>query len=158
MRHRYEAIGCWTEREWPQAFQCSNRKYHTVLRHFFLLVPEKTMHLCPPKRGTEKPKSRKVPPPSHANQSLASYPQIGLASPAPQKYAPKYLHAIFEKHAALHKSLDHIMLPPSIDSTASTWFQIWAAALSPIALVFFVFRATGFTEIEDCRFNPVSPT
>jgi hypothetical protein len=49
------------------------------------------------------------------------------------------------------------MLPPSIDSTASTWFQIWAAALSPIALVFFVFRAAGFTEIEDCTFNPVLP-
>jgi hypothetical protein len=50
------------------------------------------------------------------------------------------------------------MLPPPIDSTASTWFQIWVAALSPVALVFFVFHfvfhATGFVEIEDCWFNP----
>jgi hypothetical protein len=48
------------------------------------------------------------------------------------------------------------MLPPPIDSTASTWFQIWVAALSPIALAFFAFHAAGFVEIEDCRFNPVS--
>jgi hypothetical protein len=106
----------------------------------------------PPKRGTERRKSLKVPLLRHVyqDQQVSNTP----ASPAPQKYAPKYFRATFPP--ALCKSSELMMLPPTIDSTASTWFQIWVAALSPIALVSFVFHAAGFVDIDDCRFNPVS--
>jgi len=97
----YEAIGRWMECEWPQAFQCSSRKYHTVLATFFSIgLSEKTMHLR--RRNAEQ----KTQNPSKSfscrvmpTKSPASYPQIRPASLAPQKYAPKYLHATFERHA-----------------------------------------------------------
>jgi hypothetical protein len=110
----------------------------------------------PPERGTERRNPLKVP-------LLAMLTRISMClkytciPPTPQKYAPKYFHAKIPKRRVCHcKILDLMMQPPPIDSTASTWFQIWVAALSPIALVSFVFHAAGFFEIEDCRFNPVS--
>ena len=82
----------------PQAFQCSSRKYRTILRYFF--IGSLTKRPCIYARrnaGQKNQNPSKSLPPSHANQSPASYSQIRLASPAPQKYAPKYLHATFEK-------------------------------------------------------------
>ena len=143
----YQAIGCWSRRE--------------CLRPSIVVV-ESTIYSCdnfsigsfrkdhasmPAKGGRERPKYRKVPRDPESNRAHI---------PHTTKIRSKVQVLAYNIQETRLPS-QNTMLSPPIDSTASTWFQIWAAALSPIALVFFVFRAAGFAETEDCRFNPSLP-
>lgn len=136
----------------PQAFYLKQPKVQYNLAIFFLLVPsERTMHCATETRNrkTKIPQSPSTSPylPGSAGLKYACIPRTTKIR---SKVLPRNVSA------CLCKSSELMMLPPTIDSTASTWFQIWVAALSPIALVSFVFHAAGFVEIDDCRFNPVS--
>jgi hypothetical protein len=149
-QHVIKPIGCLAENQCLRPF--------AFLAIIFLLVLPKSPCICKPKNPS------KVPPPAPSLLAQGRSPLSNRAYIPPhhkntlQKYLQVLAHNIRRDAPALHRGSDHIMPPPLIDSTASAWFRIWAAALIPIATVLYIFRAAGFAEIEDRRFNPVSPT